>query len=317
MLLAAGFGAMAPARAEVLVFDNGDKLTGTVLAQNSQTIRFQSATLGVINVPAGRAHVEAPPATPAAAAPVHTQEKPPPAPEPTLVDRLKDTLGYVLPGEISGHLDAGLTNTRTNAATTQIIAVGNITALKAPNTYDFKAFYYYTASRAADGSVSRSADRYGANASYQHDLTERLFLSNEGSYLRDFNANIDHQAQDSQNVGYDLWKSKRADLAVQAGPTQRYVEAVSIPVKWRTLGGGKQTFRWRFTDSLRLEEDVHALVQLDEFENQAWALNAALINKLTRGLELSLRFSQSYNTIVGLNGARSEQILALTLGMTF
>lgn len=320
LALAAWANAGANLQADILVFANGDRLNGDLVEQTAQTIRFHSASLGLINVPAPGAHIEPSPPAKAPAAPdaaKQTASDQLVKNSPTFTDRLKSAINRVLPGEVTGRLDAGITNTRSNASTSQIISVGNLTVKNAPDTYDLKGFYYYTATRASDGTLSRSADRYGANTSYRHDLSERLFVNDDAGYLRDFKANINHQAQDTLNGGYVVWKSARANLSLQAGPTQRYQDADGIATKWRTLGGGKQVLKWRFSDTLRLEQDSAAQGQLDEFDNHSWGVSAALINNLDRNLELALRFSQTYNTLVGVNGARSEQVLALTLGVTF
>ncbi len=324
-ILLALAGAIVDVRADTLVFDNGDRLTGTVLEQTADSIRFNSATLGTISVPAAHTRIEAtpPPATtPGIASTTDTSHDSkaaalPEKTETTWADGFKKTVNMLIPGEVTGRLDQGLTSTRTNASTTQIMMTGNLSVNNAPDLYDLKGYYYYTATRAADGSLSRSADRYGSHASYRHDLNERLFLNNEDSYMRDFLANINHQAQNTFSGGYTLWKSQQMNLALQAGPSQRYLDADGIATKWRTLGTGKQTFKWRISDKLRLEQDSSAQSQLDDFGNHAWLVNAALISKLDQNLELSMRFSQSYNTLVGINGARSEQVLAVALGVTF
>lgn len=306
--------------ADILVFANGDKLSGTVVENTAQHIRFNSASLGEITVPAANAHVES--VSTATATETSATTKKTAADEkkqnsPSLTDRFKQAVTSVIPGEVTGRLDAGITNTRSNVATSQIISAGNLTVKNAPDTYDLKAFYYYTSTRASDGTISRSADRYGTNAGYRHDLSERIFVTDDAGYLRDFKANINHQAQDTVNGGYVLWKGGRGNLSLQAGPTQRYQDADGVSTKWRTLGSGKQVLKWRFSDTLRLEQDSSAQSQLDAFDNHSWGVSAALINNLDRNLELALRFSQTYNTLVGLNGARSEQVLALTLGVTF
>ena len=324
------FALVAPpgAHADTLRFNNGDQLTGTLLSQDPDSIRFNSPALGNITVSAAQAHVETTPAasanpaagrTSAAGAPAANGKpgQPTPPPAPTLGDHLKHLINQVVPGEVSGRFDAGVNNTRATAVTSQIMAVGNLSVKNGANTDDLKGFYYYTATTDSTGAVSRSADRYGFSFTHAHDLSARLFVSNEADYLRDFQANINHQARDRLSVGYSMWKNDQVNLAVQAGPTEQYTDAAGVQDKWFTLGTGKQTLVWKITDLLRLEQEATAAAQPDDLSNHTWKVSGALINKLDRNLELSLRFSQSYNTIIGVKGSRSEQMLALALGMAF
>jgi len=325
VLVVAAFGAAALcARADVLVFDNGDKLTGTVVSQDVNSIHFNNATLGVIVVPKAHAHLQAvvasgTPANPGAntTAAANTESKAPTPVAPTLGDRFKMAVNTVVQGQVSGRLDAGMNTTRASSSTTQIMAVGNLTLKNGPSSYDLKGFYYYTATRDDNGVDSRSADRYGSNFNYNRDLSQRVFVNNESDYLRDFQANINHQGRDILSAGYTMWKSGAVNLTVQAGPTEQYTDADGIADKWFTLGTGKQTLTWNITDMLRLEQEATAAAQPDDLDSHTWKISTALINKLDKNLELSLRFSQSYNTLVGVKGARSEQLLALALGMSF
>jgi putative salt-induced outer membrane protein YdiY len=241
----------------------------------------------------------------------------PPPPPLTYGDRFKLLVNDVVPGQVSGRLDAGVNNTRASSVTTQIMTVGNLTLKNGPNTYDLKGFYYYTATTDMNGVATRSADRYGSDMTYNRDLSDRLFVNNETGYLRDFQANIDEQARDILGLGYTVWKSGKVNLAFQAGPTEQYTEADGVGEKWFTLGTGKQTLTWNITDALRLEQEASAGAEPTDLNGYTWKMSTAIINKLDRNLELSLRFSQSYNTLVGTNGTRSEQLLALALGMTF
>jgi putative salt-induced outer membrane protein YdiY len=316
-MLAAG---LTVARADVLIFDNGDKLTGKVVSQDADNIRFDNPTLGIIVVPKAQGHVQTA-AEAAANAPKDTANnakgKSPTPPALTLGDRFKMAVNTVVPGQVSGRLDAGVNTTRASSSTTEIMSVGNLTLKNGVNTYDLKGFYFYTATKDDNGVSSRSADRYGSNFNYRRDLDERLFVNDEADYLRDFQANINQQGRDSLSVGYTVWKSGRINLAVQAGPTEQYTDADGVEAKWFTLGTGKQTLTWNITDALRLEQEATAAAQPNDLNSHTWKVSTALINKLDRNLELSLRFSQSYNTLVGTNGVRSEQLLALALGMSF
>jgi putative salt-induced outer membrane protein YdiY len=323
LLLTAIVAELPGARADMLVFDNGDKLSGTVVSQDSDNIRFNNPTLGVIVVPAAHAHIET--ATKEVAANssegVASNKQPEsnaPVPlAPTLGDHIRQYVNDVVPGYVSGRLDAGVTNTRASSVTTQILSVGNITVKNGPNSYDLKGFYYYTATTDMNGVVNRSADRYGSDFTYNRDLSDRLFVNNQTGYLRDFQAGINQQARDILGAGYTVWKGRDVNLAFQAGPTEQYTDADGIADKWFTLGTGKQTLTWNITDLLRLEQEASAGAEPTNLNGYTWKVSAALINKIDRNLELSLRYSQSYNTLVGTNGTRSEQLLALALGLTF
>jgi hypothetical protein len=226
-------------------------------------------------------------------------------------------LNKIVPGELSGRLDAGINNTRASSSTTQIMSVGNLTLKNGANTYDAKAFYFYTATSDVNGVSSRSADRYGSDLTYNRDLSDRLFINNEAGYLRDFQANINHQGRDVLSIGYTVLKIDKVRLSFQAGPTEQYTDAEGVAHKWFTLGTGKQTLTWKITDSLRLEQEAMAAAEPTDLNGYTWKVGTALINRLDKNLELSLRFSQSYNTLVGVKGSRSEQMLALALGMAF
>jgi len=324
LVFAALLGTATGARADVLVFDNGDKLTGKLVSQDTDNIHFSNPTLGVIVVPTAQAHVEtaktqvAASGAPSAVTGHPTNSKTPaPAAPLTYGDRFKLLVNDVVPGQVSGRLDAGVNDSRTSSVTTQIMSVGNLTLKNGPDTYDLKGFYYYTATTDMNGVVNRSADRYGSDMTYNRDLSARLFVNNQTGYLRDFQANINEQARDILGLGYTVWKSGNVNLAFQAGPTEQYTDADGVADKWFTLGTGKQTLTWNISDTLRLEQEASAAAEPNDFNSYNWKLSTALINKLDRNLELSLRFSQSYNTLVGTNGTRSEQLLALALGMTF
>jgi putative salt-induced outer membrane protein YdiY len=316
-----------PLGADVLVFTNGDRLTGTIVKIDLKDIYFHNNTLGNLTVPIAQAHVVLAPAlasnstgnsTAGVSGNVVTDKI---AADKVTADKTpvhgKSPMAWILPKDWAASIEFGYNRTRATTVNSQVNLVGELGYKHGDNSYNTKLYYYFDATNNTNGTTTRATDKYGMNLTYRHDFSPRWFFSNEATAERDFVANIRLLAQDAPGLGYYAIKNPKTQLSFIFGPTGRYTDAPGQSDKWLVLLTPREDLKWQLLDNLRLEQDAVYYQDPTDGSNSAWKVDLALIQNLNSWLDVALRFRHSYNPIVGFGGEKTEQYISVTMGIVF
>lgn len=337
---------------DVLVLSSGERLTGEVVSQKDGVIVFKHPVLGPLTVSAQQASIEAPAVAVAAAqadsaaqadakADVAeqkieenmtpsggqvsaadgtsdgTQETQAEKDMRTRLEKWRDSVKAWFPKDLSGRLSIGYSHLNTGD-TSENLDLGFLAEYKQTvDTYTFRAFYNYATSKNTSGSRSTTADKYGAVASYRHDLDERWFLINDAFYLRDAVLQINNEAQEVISIGYTFLKSENFFWNVSTGPSVRYVDAIGLNSHWFGLAVAQETMKYQITKALSFSQGGSYNIAPNNADNYAWSIYAGFTVRVTEWMDASLSYSYLENHIVGPQAQKNEERIMFGLGFPF
>lgn len=298
LLLAISFWFMvqAQAREEVLILENGDRISGELVSEENGTIVFRSAVLGEIRVPAAGATIrqqskdtDADQSAVAASAARAMAATPFEGPQ---LDRTGGDKSA--PEEAENpwkrRVDFGLT-----AQTGKKELANYSLRLEAGRTTDRGQLNFAVNHRYGKADGALFADATDASALITRNVSEELFWRGQTRYETDNVLGVEHSAEQSVGLGYTLFDSERLKLDVGGGAAVRHREAYGDAARWDGLFDAFGKFRYAVNERLSLSQDfwmTTAPTRSDDFRLRA---NTALVNQLTEMLNLSIRYEVEMN----------------------
>ena len=298
-------------RADTLVLENGDRITGELLREENGTLVFHSTLLGEIRAPSASSRIITA-SNPDAIALTPTPEVATYEPiaevaaksEPIAEEKSDDA-------KWKRRIDVGLTGQR---------------GKKDLSTYNMR----FEAVRESDlGQVNLMlSHRYGKanNAVYQdatdasavltRNVTDDLFWRGQTRFETDSILGVDHSAEQSLGLGFKLIDGKRLDFDLGGGAAVRHREAYGDEARWDGLIDAFGKLKFAFNERLTFNQDLWmttAATSSGDFRLRSYS---ALVNKLTEMLSLSIRYEYEI-----LRTAKSEvpdsQRLVTAIGYVF
>lgn len=332
VLVIISFFGLAPAFADLLIFPNGDRLTGQFLGSENGTLRFQSVHFGEITVPQSEVELileEAPPALPTTPVAKQTQVGPiaPIGPEKTQEDPLgrfiptwvRDFFRYTkLPEPWKGEFELGFLWQRGERHRDDIfvrLAVereGKKTEIRAQASYE-----YGTLENSA-GETERNRDRLEGDLRYRYNLDPTLFVQSNTRYQQLPLRGIQREGEQSVGFGWRYLDGPRLRGTLTPALSGRYRELSDATedelALFTTLF---QDFRLKLNSRLTLAQEF--AFSLDPVETSSYSVDfeTRLESHLTDRLTLNLRWVYDFDTDVVAGVDREQHRASLTFGYDF
>ena len=332
------------AHADWLELPDGSKIKGTLVSEKDGMVTFKSKYTGVITVSEKESSIikekTITESTPGPQMPGDTPQlvDSPPSNEPTPetqaqaekqaeqnfyfekeVRVAKEYFQSIVPEGWTGKFDFGLTFISTSTESRGLNLGFKAKKDIGPNHYAFDANYNYLVQTQTDGTNNKKLDKWGVRFNYKHDIPQIawLYFNYDLSYLRDMVKNINDQVDNSFGAGIRLFNREDFKFNIIPAATVSYIDAPGIDTKWVGYATISDTIEYHFTKSIRLEQNASYSVAPYNTSYYQYNFNLAFITKLTEWIEASLSIQRTFNALAGTNGAKSEEIILLSLGVPF
>jgi putative salt-induced outer membrane protein YdiY len=343
--LAFAFAARAAAEGtDLLIFRNGDHLTGTLVKRDNGKVYFHSDALGDIvaadNLVTVIQNLAAETVSPETLAglppqpPVKPLQPPPPksAPqEPVATVRHtngKPAVVKAMAPPWKGKIEAGYSNEMTNVRTIQTTVRAEADRTVGPDEYLFQAHYIYARS---DGQVSTDQDE--GEFQWRHHLDERLFAQSLTNYNSDKVRGLHDDADETLGLGYKLFQSLRQTVDAGVGVTEQYLDLAGVQKGADTLGNLFQDYTYKINGRFTFLEDASLEIspqsrgsfgltngqstEAGKTANYSYKFDSTLEGKLSERLSLNLHYEYQYYSDILAPNARGDQQITTTLGYAF
>jgi len=303
--------ALSAVAQDSLVFPNGDRLSGHLVAEEEAFYHFESDALGRLTVPVEAAElVRGAPeervdeveilrphdADAVAGIPVPQPATPVPAARPPWTGRFD--LGYTWQ---SGRAEK------------------NELALRAQSDRRIEESEYRLTGEFLYGQVDgvRNTHRYIAGFRWRESFTERLFSQSFTRYEADRMRGIRNRAEQDIGIGYRFLRNERAEASVVPGVTIQYTDERGVADQWDYLGSIFQDFVWRFNSRYRIEQDFNALMDPADTEDYIIRFNAGVVGTVRKGINLSIRYQYLFENQTRPGVSQDDQRLITSVGYVF
>lgn len=320
-----------------LRFKNGDRLTGEVVAEADGFIRFRTAVLGEIRVPAAEAEVVyrpnpsseslaglppqgASPAPPPAPAAIVTAPTPAPVarpaanpnPAPRTVAAGPD------PSRWRGKIEFGFKQQSGGTETVDFSLRGEVDRKVERNQYRATGRALY-----GEKNEKVSSDRYDATFRWRRDFDNHLFSQALTTYFKDRIKSIEGSYEQNIGIGLRVLNRDRHIVNAGVGATGQYREAFGSDPTVKLLAEFFEDYTYRINGRFTLTQNT--LVQWADDNSTALAgrqnykvqFDAALQGKFTDRLSMNLRFEHEFDNSVVNRDARTDQLITSSLGYAF
>ena len=320
--------------ADELRFANGDRLTGEVIEQVNDQIRFRSPVFGVIVVPADQVTVAHLPDTPVESlaglpptqtAVVTSQAAPPSplstgTPRPTVVNApAQAAAAKPDPSRWKGKLEFGFKQQSGSNETLEFSLRMEADRKLARNQYRTTGRMLY-----GEKNANRSADRYDATFRWRRDFNNHLFSQSLTTYFSDRIKSIDASYEQNVGVGYRVLNRDRHIINAGVGATAQYRQAAGADTNVQLLGEFFEDYTYRISGRFTLTQntqlqwsDEKTGTALSGRQNYKVQFDTALQGKFTDQLSLNLRFEHEFDNAVVNRNARTDQRITSSLGYAF
>lgn len=282
---------------EVLVYNDGDRVQGRLIAREGDTLVFRSVRFGDLRVSTAEARVmteaaaPAGPARTAGAAPPAQTARPTPESPWQLTRFFRDLFG-----PWSGRLAFSTQVTRDANDRSDVMVEASIKRSWAKDDVSAKMRYDYSETNATD-----TTDTFKGDGMWRHSLPRRLFTVYRPSYEWNRAATIDSVSSDyillQQEVGIGVKAVDREAWKVRVGVAENFFN------NWDLTA---DTARATRVESLFLEADLKLPWRITVSEravyyyalatgNTGWEHQLEVNKKLTETLSLGLRHESRYN----------------------
>ncbi|MEO0793718.1 MAG: DUF481 domain-containing protein [Verrucomicrobiota bacterium] len=320
---------------DMLILDNGDRISGTFVSDQDGVITFNSPLLGNISVSAEKATVQMDPgpsvADAAATADEIAADADAPAADETVTEEdqeeidavtasikeAQDWVDSVVPEGWTGKLSFGMTYIETDTESLAIKFGLDGKKDAAPNHYRFNMFYDYNRQEQTNGTFNKNLDKYGAGVGYDRDFNEWIFFNSDLKYLRDQVKDIRHQADLDLGIGFRILREEHMTLTVIPAYTLQYKDAEGVSEKWFHLATLKEDFMYQFSEIVRFEQSASASVAPADTSDYQYMFRAALISKLGDWIDATVAYQLDFDNTVGTGGTKKEQQLIFGLGIPY
>ena len=305
--------AQTPAQEVHVRLRNGDRITGRLLAQETNHIVIATSWSESLSLPissitgfetiTGELLFTAPTVKPASNPAVVSAPKPPPA----------------KPKNIRASLQFG-SDIQSGARDRQLLYARAKASYEKPYTHNPKKFFRTFADYSADYGETenvKSANRMTGSLKTDFDLSTRSYFYNVGSGGCDEIRKIDAHYEVGPGLGYHLIKSPAFKFDVEGG--------ANYQVQFRSAGGNLDSIfiraaedaTWKLSPNVSMSEKYEFFVNAEDFSQYRFRLDSTLSYKLIENLSLNLTLIDLYDTDPAPNVDRNELQIRTSIGITF
>jgi len=299
-------------RGEVWTLANGDRITGTLVEDDGETLEIRHAQLGLLKVPISALKAE--PAEPADQA----------TGADTLATVAKTAARGKSPPPWKRQVEVGFSQqSGTNSKEDLSIRV-LMEGRQGKNTY--RANARILQSEANNRTVT---DRREADFRWRHDLSKRLFAQALTTYAADDVRQVDLSLEQQVGGGYRVLDQPRHRANVGLGAVVQYLDREDIEPATGLLGSFFQDYTFNWSNRLRLTQEANVLVSDgNTFSSQGGRsgltnvprdgsyrlrFNTAVQSKVTTQVSVNLRYEYDYDRSVADPTLRGDQRITTSL----
>ena len=189
-----------------------------------------------------------------------------------------------------------------------------------PYTHDPKKFFRTFADYSADYGETenvKSANRMTGSLKTDFDINNRSYFYNVGSGGYDEIRKIDAHYEIGPGLGYHLVKTPAFEFDIEGG--------ANYQVQLRSAGGNLDSVfiraaedaTWKLTPRCSVSEKYEFFVNAEDFSQYRFRLDSTLSYKLIENLSLNLTLIDLYDTDPAPNVDRNELQIRTSIGITF
>lgn len=325
-------------RADRLIFDNGDRLTGIYIGNEGEEVIFDSPILGRIRAPSAKVSVEIEADEPESAVedppeevtgPVAVRVEPPAAkPRFPRWNRFWedniffDTLGEIYPlmawdNQIEFGIDLDFGESDTRSTLLRFQTERELTRWN----FLFEASYEFAETTDSTGEETRTTDRLRGRARIRRDVNEAkaFFIQSNTRYNRDIIGGIFHEVEETLGMGYRWLETTRWQSSVVASTGAGYREIGTEPARFGFVATLYQDMSYQLSESVIVSEETNFSYVPTTTDQSAYLFSAQaeLQTRLNAQLSLNLRYEFLFDERVVNPAARTRQSINLSLGAEF
>ena len=182
------------------------------------------------------------------------------------------------------------------------------------NDFKFNAYYEYAAETPESGVKSSTVDKYGIGTNYKRylEIENTWYLTNMLSYGVDTIKGIKDQVDEMVGMGRTFkFLEEKLVVNLAVGPAGRYINAYDYDQHWAALVTLNQDLVWDFHEYARLEQNFYIGENVLNVHQYNAIFGIGLVFKLSDLINLSARYSYSYDAINSSEAQKSEQRIIL------
>lgn len=302
----------------VVQLRNGDRITGELVAQETNHIVVNTswagklalplATVGGLRTASGNDLLPAPlaPAVPVAPAAAVAVAKPKPA-------------AAAPPKRLRNKIEIG-SNLAYGARDSEVLFARFKSTYERPYEHDAKKFFRTIADYTADYGETesiRSANRMNASVKTDFDLGQKSYCYNVGSGGYDEIRKIDLHYEIGPGLGYHLLKRPAFEFDIEGG--------LNYQAQYRSTGANPDSLyvraaedtTWKLNSRFSLSKKFEFFVNGEDPEQFRFRLDATASYKLIENLSLNLSVLDQYDTDPAPKVDQNEVQFRSTIGITF
>jgi putative salt-induced outer membrane protein YdiY len=326
---------VSAARADIVVFKNGDRLSGKIetVADGKLTLSTESAGMVTIDMAhvdtfstdapiklqlndgtvlsqkvnasrggevelAGSETIKGQPLALSALAAVNPPEKPKPA--------------------WTGNVTGGYVQTTGNSETTNASVDLKLSRRTEDDRTTVSGYYLFGKEKTAGGQEQTSTDKWGVLGKYDYFLTQRFYTFVNASYERDRVANLDARAIGGGGVGYQWFESPEMNFNTDAGLGFMH-EQYSNPTRTTNTVVGQlgDHFDRKLTDTLTFLQDLRFYPDLKKPANFKVNASAELRAALTKTIYANFKVIMDHNSEPAAGAKKTDMTYIVGVGVTF
>jgi putative salt-induced outer membrane protein YdiY len=310
-------------RADVITFPNGDKISGAVIEENDDSIRFQSDLFGEISFPVSIATLvrdtksdlidERNTTLPA---PEGSSRAPDSTDEPLNTGFLSRLSRFDVTENWKSNLTLGYTllngtrNREDIAIRFETERTGGKNRIRIDSRYDY-------GTQTNDGITKRNSDRYSTAVRWRRDFATRLFLQSDSRYLKDQVKDIDDKIEQSIGLGWRVLNEKGLKASFTPSLTIRAQDIRAVEEEISYLTTLFQDFTYKFGKRYTVYEETRYSV--DPADSSSYTLDTLveLQAELSEKINLNLRYEFDFDNQLAPGVGKAQEKVFLGLGYAF
>jgi putative salt-induced outer membrane protein YdiY len=333
LALTCGWASLSTSAAEIEL-SNGDRISGEISAENSETITLISPILGKITL--SREHAKLIPNRPASEPPEEPLAERPSDPEPKSKPKKTEKLPDEVPNidslegtqRWSGKLELGFRHQSGRRDSTNFDLRASAKRQLKRDLFDANARLLFS-----EQDDKTTSDRYDGSFQWRRELNDRTFAQTLTSFTRDDLKSINQNWEQNVGAGVRVLKNENYVLNVGGGLTGQYRDSLNTESGFSTLLELFQDYKYRINGRITLLQNAVAQytpnnqTRFITVANQPTAVegatnykvrfNTTLQGKLSQQLSMNLRFEYEFDNAVADKNARSDQRITSSIGYGF
>lgn len=296
-------------RGAVWTLANGDRITGTLIEDDGETLEIRHAQLGILKLPRSALKAEPAPATGADGAGVVAKAA---------------AAGKASPPPWKRQIEIGFSQQSGTNMKEDLTIRLQVEGKRGANTFRGNARLLQ-----AEANNRTVTDRREADFRWRHDLSKRLFAQALTTYAADDVRQIGLSLEQQVGGGYRVIDQPRHKVNVGLGAVLQYLDRDGFDPATGLLGSFFQDYTFNLSNRLKVTQEANALVSdgntftaqggrsgltnVPRDGSYRLRFNTAVQSKVTTEISLNLRYEYDYDRSVPNPDLRGDQRITTSL----